>query len=405
MYHLPLVKEGGEGFKKVYFKPLKCFFFLYFLWELYYSDSEFKINFYRDEFQMNRGLKGLEEKVFQKDLCIACGACLSLCPYLRTWHGRVVKLHDCELDEGRCFSYCPKTEVDLNEIHRGVFGRNYEEIEMGPIRKILMARARDPVWRERAQTGAVVSALIDFALRKKAIDSAILTHREEDFLPEGRIVWSRKEILSCAGSSYVSGPTLKALHQGPWQGEEKIGVVGLPCQTLALAKMKASSPEKKSPIDKVNFVIGLFCTWALDYERFSAFLKERLGRRRIDKLEITPPPERYLRVQTEDQIHTIPVDEIRPFIRNGCRVCIDMTAEYSDISVGTVEGIEGWNTVILRSDTGEDLFNKAEGEGIIESKPLPGDHLNHLKEASSLKKERAILAIKKMEDCPEGNVP
>jgi ferredoxin len=38
---------------------------------------------------MNRGLKGLEEKVFQKDLCTACGACLSLCPYLRSWQGRV----------------------------------------------------------------------------------------------------------------------------------------------------------------------------------------------------------------------------------------------------------------------------------------------------------------------------
>jgi len=31
---------------------------------------------------MNRGLKGLEEKVFDRNLCMGCGACLSLCPYL-----------------------------------------------------------------------------------------------------------------------------------------------------------------------------------------------------------------------------------------------------------------------------------------------------------------------------------
>jgi len=30
---------------------------------------------------MNKGLKGLEERVISQDLCAACGACLSLCPY------------------------------------------------------------------------------------------------------------------------------------------------------------------------------------------------------------------------------------------------------------------------------------------------------------------------------------
>jgi coenzyme F420 hydrogenase subunit beta len=92
----------------------------------------------------------------------------------------------------------------------------------------------------------------------------------------------------------------------------------------------------------------------------------------------------------------IPIDEIRPFIRKGCHVCLDMTAELSDISAGTVEGIEGWNTMIIRSDQGEMLFKEAEAEGIVESQPLPEDHLNHLREASLLKKERALNVIKEM---------
>lgn len=343
---------------------------------------------------MNRGLKGLEEKVFQKDLCIACGACLSLCPYLRTWRGRVVKLHDCNLDEGRCFSYCPRTEVDLDEVRRSVLGRNYEEIEMGSFRKILMARARDPLLRGKAQSGGVVSSLIDFALRKKRIDAAILTLRDTDFPPKGRIVRSREDILNCAGSSYVSGPTLEALHKGPWLGDEKIGVAALPCQAQAIARMRSSSLERKTPVGKVEFVIGLFCTWALEYERFSAFLKEKLDQSRVVKLEITPPPERLLKIQTDGSLHMIPVDEIRPFIRKGCQVCLDMTAELSDISAGTVEGIEGWNTVVMRSDQGERLFQEAEEEGVIESQPLPEDHLHHLKEASFLKKKRGLDSLR-----------
>ena len=70
-----------------------------------------------------------------------------------------------------------------------------------------------------------------------------------------------------------------------------------------------------------------------------------------------------------------------------------MTAELSDISVGTVEGKEGWNTVIVRTATGENLLKEAKKAGTIETRPLPRNNLNHLREASLLKKRRAIDAL------------
>jgi coenzyme F420 hydrogenase subunit beta len=343
--------------------------------------------------RMNRGLKGLEEKVLDRELCVACGACLSLCPYLRSWRGRVGKIDNCTLEEGRCFAYCPRTEVDLDEVFQKVFGKSYEDIEMGPVRKIVMARAKDPLWRRKAQTGGVVSALFDFALREGVVQAGILTPRDEDILPQGKVITRRNEILRCAGSSYVAGPTLEALNRGPWKGKERIGVVGLPCQVLALARMKASKHEKRTPIDRVDLVMGLFCTWALDYKPFMAFLNERVGRRSIQKLNITPPPERILEVTSGKTLHRIPVDDIRSLIRSGCRVCLDMTAELSDISVGTVEGKEGWNTVIVRTGLAEDLLRRAKKAGIIETRTLPKNNLNHLIEASLLKKRRALDAL------------
>ena len=344
--------------------------------------------------KVNKGLKGLEEKVFDRGLCSACGACLSLCPYLRSWKGRVVKLDHCNLEEGRCFAYCPRTEVDLDRVYKNTFGKTYEEIEMGPVRRILMARAKDSLWTKKAQTGGVVSCLIDFALREGVIQAGILTPRDGDLLPQGRIIKGRKEILSCAGSSYVSGPTLEALNRGPWKGDERIGIVGLPCQVLALARMKTSTLEKRTPIDRVDLVMGLFCTWALDYKPLMAFLNERVDGRPIKKLNITPPPERILEVTSGGTLYRIPVDDIRSFIRPSCRVCLDMTAELSDISVGTVEGKEGWNTVIVRTAKGENLLKRAKKAGVIETRPLPKDNLSHLKEASLLKKRRALDALK-----------
>jgi coenzyme F420 hydrogenase subunit beta len=344
--------------------------------------------------RMNRGLKGLEEKVFDRNLCTACGACLSLCPYLRSWQGKVVKLDNCNLEEGRCYAYCPRTEIDLDEVYQKVFGKKYEEIELGPTRKVVMARAKDSVWRKKAQTGGAVSALVDFALKEGMIQAGVLTPRDGGLLPRGMTITSRKGILSCAGSSYVSGPTLEALNRGPWKGKERIGIVGLPCHVVALTRMKTSTLEKRTPIDRVDLVIGLFCTWALDYKPFMAFLLERVDGGSVEKLNITPPPERILEVTSGRKLYRISVDDIRPFIRPSCRVCLDMTAELSDISVGTVEGKEGWNTVIVRTATGEGLLRRAKKAGIIETRPLPKNNLDHLIEASLLKKKRALDALK-----------
>ena len=76
-----------------------------------------------------------------------------------------------------------------------------------------------------------------------------------------------------------------------------------------------------------------------------------------------------------------------------CAYCIDMTAEFSDISVGAAAGVSGWNTVIVRNDKGEALIKAAQARGIIEIGELPSENLNHLKEASLLKKKRALRNI------------
>lgn len=342
-----------------------------------------------------RGLQALESGVLQKDLCTSCGACLSLCPYLQFWKGRLVKLDDCDLVEGRCFAHCPRTQVNLETIHQEVFGQRYLNVEIGLYKQVKMVRASSPDIRKKGQTSGVVSVLMQFAMREGFIHGAVLTHRTSDHLPRGRVIRRPDEILSCAGSSYVAGPTLQALNQGPWKDAERIGVVGTPCQVLAMRKMCLSPLKRNALTERVTLIIGLFCTWALTYEPFMNYLKTRLNGARIQKLDITPPPERLLKVITDDdRVWDVPIDEIRPFIRKTCGICLDMTSELSDLSVGTVEGIQGWNTVITRSRLGEEILSRAEAAGAVESRPLPEENFGHLKEASLLKKRRALLTLK-----------
>jgi coenzyme F420 hydrogenase subunit beta len=358
----------------------------------------------RKSMSENKGLQALEARVTKRDLCTNCGACSSLCPYLRPWQGRIVKVHDCDLTEGRCFAYCPRTEVDLEAIHRAVFNRSYQDLTMGPVRGVLMARSKERKVRRKAQTGGLVSSLMAVALREGLIQAAVLTQRDKGHLPQGRVVRSQEEVLACAGSSYVAGATLEALNRGPWDGTERIGVVGTPCQVLALGKMRAATLEPRTVIDRISLVVGLFCTWALMHGPFLSFLKERVNGAPIGKLDITPPPDRILKVSTKGRVLDIALDEIRPFIRPSCSVCLDMTSELSDLSVGTVEGVEGWNTLLVRTETGEALLGKAEALGAVETRPLPDENLAHLEEASMLKKRRALSALKERGELESGYV-
>ena len=76
-----------------------------------------------------------------------------------------------------------------------------------------------------------------------------------------------------------------------------------------------------------------------------------------------------------------------------CAYCLDMTSEFADISVGSVEGIEGWNTVIVRTDAGAELMEMAKAKEKLETDTIPPQNLAHLKEASLLKKKRALTEI------------
>jgi len=347
----------------------------------------------------NRGLGGLESLVMGQGLCTMCGACAGMCPYLEAFKGRIVKLHDCDLAEGRCYAHCPRTTLDLTALNRNRFGSEEIPVGLGFQNRILMARSLDPELLQRAQTGGVVSSLVVLALEEGLVDAAVLTQRGKDLLPSGRIVTCRDQVLDCAGSSYVASPSLAVLNKGPWNGQERIAVVGVPCQISALEKMKSCNLLQDAPAARrVVVSIGLFCTWALSYAPFIDFLKQKLPSQVVEAMDISPPPERILRVRTPSGTMEISVDEIRPFIQPACAFCADMTSELADLSVGTVEGEPGWNTLILRTQAGESLLEKALAKRLLEVKPLPSAHAEHLVQASMLKKRRALEAMKNVED-------
>jgi len=337
----------------------------------------------------------LEKDVIKAGLCTLCGACVGLCPYFRAFKGRVVVMDNCNLSQGRCYAFCPRTPSNLEAVNQTTFGVPYPGDSLGTFRQVLMAKSTDKSTLTKAQYGGVASTLVTIALKKKMIDAAILTKREKDLLSSGQLVANKKQVLACAGSNYIASPTLQAFNQRAQESHKSIGVVGIPCQVLALGKMRINPLEKKNAIEKLSLVIGLFCTWALSYQEFFSFLEKDFPINKISKMDIPPPPANVFQMDLPTGLKSISLDQIRPFVRPTCTVCFDMTAEFSDLSVGAVEGISGWNTLIVRTAKGQELLEEARRSRAIETAEIPRGNLNHLKEASLLKKKRALENIVK----------
>jgi coenzyme F420 hydrogenase subunit beta len=347
---------------------------------------------------MNTEIKGpqdLEKEVIKADLCALCGACLGLCPYFRAYRGKIVLTDNCNLTQGRCYAFCPRTPTNLETLSRHIFGKPYSGNSLGTHRQVVMARSNDKTVISRAQYGGLTSTLVAWALKNKMIDGAVLTKREKELLSSGQVAVDKKQALACAGSNYIASPTLQAFNQGGQDSFKSLAAVGTPCQVLALTKMRINPLENKNPIEKLTLIIGLFCTWALSYHEMVGFLKREFPVEKIGKMDIPPPPANVFQMKLPGGIKSVSLDQIRKFIRPTCTICLDMTAEFSDLSIGAVEGVPGWNTVIVRTEKGEELLEEARKGKKIQVREIPDANLAHLKEAALLKKKRALENIVK----------
>jgi len=341
-----------------------------------------------------RGQCELVDKVISQGICVKCGVCVNLCPYFDYFDGRIVVTDDCHAETWRCLQICPRADYDGTSLDKEGAAQQ-EKSEIGPFREIFIAQAKDEEIRGKAQYGGFVSSLLIYALEERLVRATILTDKGDGISPSGLIARDRADILKCAGSRYTGAGGLAAFNRAIKDDGQRLAVVGLPCQMEALGRMRRMNPDGEERESRVSLKIGLFCTWALDYRKLHNYLKTMGIGSPIQKYDIPPPPAQIFQIQTEHGWQDFPLDDLRPLIQEGCTLCEDMTAESADISVGTVEGMEGWNTVVVRSERGAQLLKGFIEAGHLEIRELPEENLAHLKEASINKRKRGILAQKK----------
>jgi len=339
-----------------------------------------------------KGSKEIRAGVLDSGLCTGCGACVSLCPYYATHKGKTVMHFSCTRDEGRCHAHCPRAEVNLDRISTQIFGEEYSAEPFGSYISIYAARAGDKAGLGSFQTAGTVSALMKFSMEKGYIDSAVLTKNDKGFgVPV--IIDDPSGIEKASGSRYSVSPTVKGVNEAIISGRRKIGAVGTPCQTLAVAQLRGNPLKQENFTDPIAFSIGLFCTWALTASDFTALLKSMGDISTIRRLDIPPPPASVMEIETGNKSYIIPLDDIRKLIPEACSYCHDMTAEFADISVGVYEGKTKQNIAIIRTEKGRKIFEEAVTAGYLVTEKIPEEAIAPLAAASMNKKKRGLAKL------------
>lgn len=329
--------------------------------------------------------QGLSFESIDPRLCTSCGTCISACPVdALAWRDDELISFDratC-VDCGICYAVCPPEsplEIKIEDSAEPGGGITQNNL-IGRYRSLSRAHAADPLVRAAGSAGGVVTALLLSALEQGLIDGALVVANDalDPTRPRLTVARTPEEIRAAAQSKYCLAPTNILLGRIP-KGDERLGIVALPCQAHGLQLARALNLNIAR---RVALLIGVFCGVNMKYEG-TAHLLRKLGIRSEEVATLEHRggewPGGFRVVAIDGREGFIPKHECTLihflYAPQGCWYCPDLTAEFADISVGDywVGDVKGCSMVIGRTAVGQALLDAATARGHVSTQTIPYD--------------------------------
>ncbi|MFX0027617.1 MAG: Coenzyme F420 hydrogenase/dehydrogenase, beta subunit C-terminal domain [Candidatus Hermodarchaeota archaeon] len=310
--------------------------------------------------------------VFKSEVCCHCGWCSSVCPV----NAIAVTADTLEIDEeicmkcGLCYAVCPRSfsieqaGKSMNKLDKSL---KFSDKINGYVNTYSATTTKDAIKKIR-QDGGIVTSLLEYLLENKLVDAIVaVKHSEELWKPEPVIIEDIKDLYKTSGTKYANASTLSIIDET--KSYENIAVVGTPCMMNALKKGYLF-PGGQHFFKNIKYRIGLFCMESFPYEGVLNLIKDQFDKdfNKVTKMDISGG--KFIIYMDSGEDFRIPLNDVKSYARHNCHFCEDLTADYADISVGSIGSPSGWSTVITRNKRGDKIYKDAIKTGLIESKSL-----------------------------------
>ncbi len=358
---------------------------------------------------IGKGFQDLNDDVIDKNNCVLCGTCTTLCPRIEI-EGKEPVLLENDPECSTCFRYCPKTYFPEEMFEKELFnGNTNRSHSLGFYQELLAAKSTDVDVLKRAQNGGVVSSLLIHALDTELIDGVLLVDKDENWAPKPVIARNAKEILSCMGSKYTIAPTLNTYKDAVYDFKLKnLALVGMPCQVQAARKLQLYSPLSEE-LGEFKLIIGLYCFSNYSYDLIQELVQEELEISLTNVKKFDVSNNKFYIYLNDGTVKAVPIGRTKKYTWLSCLHCKDFSSEIADISIGSSGALRNdWNSVLLRTDFGYKFFYEAiKARKIISSKEVDFVKLEKTalkKKMRTRKIDQKILYSLQMLDMPDFDI-
>ncbi len=333
---------------------------------------DFKIEVYREDISLVKSIYEPVEIIFDSNICSGCGTCAGVCPVncLNIYNGFGQIDKDKCIRCGICYYVCPRSylPVKLMNMYQDNASKIKEYTNIGNFIEVYSARTKVKEISEVCQDGGIASTCLYYLFDNQKIDFALGAKMSNTiWRPEPLLLQNKKDIIQTAGTKYVNNPTLRILNE--FNGSNhSVAVVGVPCIMQSLLKSEIYNIGIPS-LNNVKYKIGIFCMESFSYQSLLKICEVlKIAINDIKKMDINKG--KFFVYTNNGEESSVPIKEISHLAREDCEVCFDLTSESADISVGSIGSPSGWNTVIIRTETGKKLYESLIAKDLIESKPI-----------------------------------
>ncbi|MGD1854018.1 MAG: Coenzyme F420 hydrogenase/dehydrogenase, beta subunit C-terminal domain [Leptolyngbyaceae cyanobacterium] len=277
-----------------------------------------------------------------KELCSDCGLC-------DTSYIHYVK-------EACAFINQQVPELEAQSHGRSRNLDSEDDVYFGVHQKMMAARKTEPI--EGAQWTGIVSSIAIEMLNRGLVEGVVCVQntKEDRFQPMPVIAKTPEDILAARVNKPTLSPNLSILDQIEQSGMKRVLAIGVGCQIQALRAV-----QHELGLEKL-YVLGTPCVDNVSREGLQKFL-DTTSRSPETVVHYEFMQDFRVHFKHEDgSIEKVPffglkTNKLKDVFAPSCMSCFDYVNSLADLVVGYMGAPFGWQWVVVRNDTGQEMLD------------------------------------------------